>query len=252
MRPELLLPLYNKLLDRHTGKGELDYERAIRTPELLALQDGPVAQVSHDGTTFVLTHQCQELKLKLVAHELSKALDLLDQRLIPPTLAAFDRVRIVFQCLSCELEILETLSPRSYQTIRQTLGRGSGQESPGYNQVLAAAPFLWDRLLRILAERKASLEQVYDFPEMHAELFVLCESFTTLDSSFQKWLYHHFMLVKRIIGVSRDVVSIADNATTQLAGSMLKPLFDPLWKLRCAMTREWNEVHVQPKGHGNT
>jgi len=250
MRPELALPLYNKMLGRETGKGELDYERAIRTNELLSLQDGPAAKVSHDGTTFVLTHQCQELKLKLVAHELSRTLDLLDQRLLAPALASLDRVRIVFQCLSAEIEILETLSPRSYQTVRQTLGRGSGQESPGYNQIVAAAQPLWQRLEEILAERKTTLEQVYDFPERNAELFVLCESYTTLDSGFQKWLYHHFMLVKRIIGVSRDVVSIAANATTQLAGSMLKPLFDPLWKLRCAMTREWNQVHVEPKGHG--
>jgi len=250
MRPELALPLFNHVLKDFVGNGTLDYERTIRTGELLSLQDHETALVNHDGTTFVISHQCQELKLKLIAHELSHTIDLLDRRELAATITTLDRVRIVFQCLTAELEILETLSPRSYQTIRETLGHGSGQESPGFNQLLNAGPLLWSRLEAILQAAGATLEGVYDHPEQHPDLFALCESFTTLDANYQKWLYHHFMLVKRIIGVARDVPSLAQNATTQLAASMMRPMFDPLWRMRCAMTREWVETRPATPGHG--
>jgi tryptophan 2,3-dioxygenase len=152
-------------------------------------------------------------------------------------------VRIVFQCLIDELEILETLSPSNYQVVRGTLGKGSGQESPGYNQVLAAGPLLWDRLSTILDERGEDLSAIYHDPGGHADMYALCEAFTTLDACWQKWLYHHFMLVKRIIGVSADTTSLAENKTTLLASSMLRPLFEPLWRMRCQLTHEWATAH---------
>jgi len=146
VRPELALPLFNLVLERLVGEGDLGYEQAIRTRELLSLQDHRSAVVNHDGATFVLTHQCQELKLKLAAHELSAAVDFLEAENLTAATMTLDRVRIVFQCLVAELEILETLSPVSYQRARETLGTGSGQESPEYNQVINAAPLLWARL----------------------------------------------------------------------------------------------------------
>lgn len=241
MRTELALPLFNSVLERMVGEGTLGYEQVIRTKELLALQDHESAVINHDGATFVLTHQCQELKLKLVAHELSAVLDALDDGRLTVAMLTIDRVRIVFETLITELGILETLSPVSYQTVRETLGTGSGQESPGYNQVINAAPLLWSRLEALFDAAGTSLEEVYGKPDAHVTLFALCESFTTLDACFQKWLYHHFMVVRRVIGVESMVDSLATNPTTLLAVSMLKPLFEPLWDLRCDMTLDWTD-----------
>ena len=71
MHPKMQLPLYNKVLDDQVGLGKLDYERTIRTAELLGLHDHETATISHDGTVFVIAHQCQELKIKLAVHELA-------------------------------------------------------------------------------------------------------------------------------------------------------------------------------------
>lgn len=241
MRPELALPIHNRVLDDLVGTGKLDYERTIRTQELLSLQDHETATVSHDGTVFVLTHQCQELKLKLATHELGHAMTLLEQDEVAKVIASIERVRIVFKVLTDELEILETLTPRNYQVVRATLGKGSGQESPGYNQIMTAAPLLWKRLKALLDRRGTTLAAIYHDPDAHPELMGLCEAFTTLDASWQKWLHHHFILVKRIIGVSADTTSLAKNKTTMLASSMLRPMFEPLWVIRNEMTTEWTD-----------
>ena len=245
MRPELALPIHNRILNDLVGTGKLDYERTIRTQELLSLQDHETATISHDGTVFVISHQCQELKLKLAAHELSHAMNLLELDEVANVIASIDRVRIVFKVLTDELEILETLTPRNYQVVRATLGKGSGQESPGYNQIMTAAPLLWKRLKDLLGRRGVALAEVYREPDAHPELLGLCEAFTTLDASWQKWLHHHFILVKRIIGVSAETASLAQNKTTMLAASMLRPLFEPLWVVRNEMTHEW----VDARGH---
>jgi tryptophan 2,3-dioxygenase len=245
MRKELALPIHNRVLDDLVGTGKLDYERTIRTGELLGLQDHETATISHDGTVFVLTHQCQELKLKLAAHELSHTMTLLEQDEVAQTIASIERVRIVFKVLTDELEILETLTPRNYQVVRATLGKGSGQESPGYNQIMTAAPMLWERLEALLGRHDTSVAAIYHEPDKTPHLMLLCEAFTTLDASWQKWLHHHFILVKRIIGVSAETESLANNKTTMLAASMLRPLFNPLWTIRNEMTHEW----VDARGH---
>lgn len=243
MRPELSLPIHNRVLDDRVGEGKLDYERTIRTAELLSLQDHETAQVNHEGTTFVITHQCQELKLKLLAHELSATIDALEARDAIMADRFLNRTRVILETLSTELAILETLSPRSYQEIRQTLGKGSGQESPGYNQLMVAMPLIWKGLEGCLTDAGVSLEQVYLNPEAHEHLFLLCESMATLDAKVQTWLHHHYLLVKRVIGMARDVKSLAANATTALASSMLKNFFDPLWNVRSEMTRDWAAGH---------
>ena len=50
-----------------------DYEKYIRTEELLALQKAPSALSCHDELQFQVVHQVAELWMKLVAHELVHA-----------------------------------------------------------------------------------------------------------------------------------------------------------------------------------
>src|SRR5207244_9224226 len=55
------------------GKGATDYERYIRTDDLLALQT-PIDQLSHpDELTFQVVHQSSELLMKGAAWELERA-----------------------------------------------------------------------------------------------------------------------------------------------------------------------------------
>ncbi len=52
------------------GQGGSDYERYLRTDELLALQKTPEQRAHHDELLFQTTHQSSELWLKLGGEDL--------------------------------------------------------------------------------------------------------------------------------------------------------------------------------------
>src|SRR5215468_4015162 len=56
------------------GKGASDYERYLRTDELLALQKPPEELLHPDETTFIVVHQASELLMKGAAFDLERAL----------------------------------------------------------------------------------------------------------------------------------------------------------------------------------
>ena len=59
------------------GTAETDYERYLRTDELLALQKDPRDVVHHDEHLFQAVHQTSELWLKLASQEIALATTLL-------------------------------------------------------------------------------------------------------------------------------------------------------------------------------
>ena len=58
-----------------SGPGASDYERYLRTDELLALQKGPEERVHRDELLFQTVHQSSELWLKLAVAEVAAKLD---------------------------------------------------------------------------------------------------------------------------------------------------------------------------------
>src|SRR5689334_12091240 len=103
-----------------------DYEKYIRTEELLALQKPADALTHHDELQFQIVHQAAELWMKLVEHEVLFAAARLDADDVPRAMRALDRVHRIQGVLIQQLDLLDTMAPRDYMTIRNALGRGSG------------------------------------------------------------------------------------------------------------------------------
>src|SRR5947209_20443346 len=61
------------------GRGASDYERYLRTDELLSLQKPPEERVHHDELLFETVHQSSELWLKLATEEVEEAAAALDR-----------------------------------------------------------------------------------------------------------------------------------------------------------------------------
>ena len=64
------------------GPGASDYERYLRTDELLALQKGPEERVHRDELLFQTVHQSSELWLKRAVAEVREATALVDRRFL--------------------------------------------------------------------------------------------------------------------------------------------------------------------------
>ena len=63
------------------------------------------------------------------------------------------------------------MAPKDYMTIRNALGRGSGQESPGFKRMLQLPDEIWPSFAALLAKREVTLRQIYEEPDKHPELF---------------------------------------------------------------------------------
>src|SRR3954453_22271231 len=97
------------------GKGASDYERYLRTDELLALQKTPEEMAHRDELLFQTGHQSSELWLKLACFEVDAATQHLGANEVP---AALRLLRSAHDCLKIAtslMDMLEHMSPWEYQ-----------------------------------------------------------------------------------------------------------------------------------------
>jgi tryptophan 2,3-dioxygenase len=218
-----------------------DYEKYIRTEELLALQK-PVERLScHDELQFQIVHQVAELWMKLTEHELTHAASLMREEEPARALRALDRVRGVMTLLQEQLSLLDTMAPTDYMTIRGALGRGSGQESPGFRRLLALPDEIWPSFQALLDARGTTLRAVYDQPDANPELFAVAEALLDFDQNLQAWRQRHLLLVYRQIGAGTP--SLKGKASELLAEGMKHRFFPALWDVRDELFAEWTRTH---------
>ena len=233
-------PIYNRVLKRDVGRGDTDYEVYLQTDKLLSAQTPTASLVCSDEMMFQIVHQSQELWLKLVGHESIALVAHLDSDRLVHAGASLSRMTRVMEQLAEEMSVLDTLTPSVFLVIRRHLGQGSGQESPGWNQLHVCAEYIDGALTRALLRRGLSLSELYDDERRDPELLRICEHMTDLDAAHQRWMTRHFLLVRRTIGVGRTVRALDGFPTKALATRMMHPLFPALWEVRVELTNRWD------------
>lgn len=225
-----------------------EYERYIRTEELLALQKAPEQLTCHDELQFQVVHQVAELWMKLVAFELRHAAELLDQDLLDRAVSTLGRAARAQRLLVAQLDMLDTMSPRDYMTIRTGLGQGSGQESPGFKTLLRLpGEVVWPAFAAFLARRGVTLRQIHEDPAGQHALFTLSEALLEYDQLLQLWRQRHLMLVYRIIGAGTP--SLKGKPSELLAHGLKQRFFPELWDVRDEVFGEWTQS-LLAKGAG--
>lgn len=238
LRRQIERPIYNPILKRHVGTGDLDYERYLRTVDLLRLQTPHEELVAPEELMFQVVHQTQELWLKLAAHEAASVVEAMDGDDLWAASEALARLGRIFTSLQHSMQVLETLTPDAYQVIRRSLGNGSGQESPGFNAIRLAGEALGAALDRLLERRQVALTAIYT-PE-NGDLKRVCEQLLDFDEGYQNWLVLHYQLVRRTIGVAKHIRALDGIPTQVLVARMTQPLIPKLWELRHEMTASWD------------
>ena len=104
------------------GPGASDYERYLRTDELLALQKTPDEMVHRDERLFQTVHQSSELWLKLACFEIDEAIVLIGDDEIRRALRLLGRANHCIVIVTEALHMLERLSPWEYHEVRKALG----------------------------------------------------------------------------------------------------------------------------------
>ena len=134
------------------GPGGSDYERYLRTDELLSLQKGPDEWVHRDELLFQVTHQSSELWLKLCSSDADEAVRLIEAGDLRDALRLLKRAPLCIRFLVQHLDMLEQMSPWEYQEIRKVLGHGSGFDSPGFREIRKVTPQLGQAFSQLLQD----------------------------------------------------------------------------------------------------
>lgn len=226
-----------------------DYERYIRTDELLALQKPTDALSCHDELQFQIVHQAAELWMKLVEAELRQLTVLLGAGRGAQGVSTLRRVGRIQRLLLQQLDLLDTMSPKSYMTVRASLGRGSGQESPGFKTLLRLpGELVWPSFAAYLENEGVTLRAIYEQPDEHHQLYQLCEGLVDYDQLLQRWRSRHLLLVYRIIGAGTP--SLKGKPSELLARGMRQQFFPELWEVRDELFAEW--THSMLEGDKDT
>ena len=224
-----------------------DYEKYIRTEELLRLQKSPEQLSCHDEMQFQVIHQAHELYMKLIEHELRFVTTLLQADELARVVTTLERVSRVQRVLMLSIDLLDTMAPTDYMQIRTGLGRGSGQESPGFRMMLKLpGEVVWPAFAQFIERSGVTLRQIYENPHDHHQLFQLCEGLVNYDQLLQMWRYRHLMLVYRIIGTGTP--SLKGKHSDLLAHGMKTRFFPALWDVRDDVFADWTAEQTA-KGH---
>jgi tryptophan 2,3-dioxygenase len=216
------------------GPGASDYERYLRTDELLSLQKNADEWVHRDELLFQTVHQSSELWLKHAWNEVEEATRLIEARDLASALRLLRRANAAVRYVVSFLEHLELMSPWEYQEIRRVLGHGSGFDSPGFREVRRVSPPLYAAFEALRKERGLSLLEVYTRGREHEDVYQLAECLVDWDEQVGIWRFRHVKMVGRIIG--EDVVGTQGTPVELLAGLIKNKMFPELWRVRTELT----------------
>ena len=217
------------------GTSGSDYERYLRTDELLALQKGPDERVHHDELLFQTVHQSSELWLKLAWSELEEATAKIDAGDLPAANRLLRRANDCFKLVTAALDMLEHMSPWEYTEVRKALGHGSGFDSPGFRELRRVAKPLGEAFHDARTRAGLSLVDVYTRGREFDDLYTLAELLIELDERVVVWRVRHFKVVQRTIG--GDVIG-TQGTPVEVMGRLIHQNFYPeLWDVRNDLTR---------------
>jgi tryptophan 2,3-dioxygenase len=228
--------------DQMSGEGTLDYELYLNTKNLLSCQSKFEELCNADELQFQIVHQVEELWMKLIAYTLLDIDDYLQQQNTNRVLTLFRRVHTAQRLMINQIALLEIMSPKEYQAIRERLGNGSGQESPGFRTLLKMYQPIWNSFKEnYLDKHKLTLEKIYDSEYNHGDAYVVAEALAEFDELFQKFRYEHMQLIHRTIGFGAR--SLKGRPVEILEDGMRHKFFPELWELRGEMTDRWGAVY---------
>jgi len=154
-----------------------DYTAYLQLDALLDAQKPLGDPPHHDEMLFIIQHQVAELWIKLLIHEVARAIDYLRDDRLSQAVKNLSRVRHIQSQLYGQWKVLDTLTPSEYSEFRHVFGKASGLQSPQY------------RILEfMLGNKSRSTLAVYEHQtEWYARLITVLEA-PSLYEEFLRYL----------------------------------------------------------------
>jgi tryptophan 2,3-dioxygenase len=223
------------------GRGASDYERYLRTDELLSLQKSAEERGHHDELLFQTVHQSSELWLQLAWTEVEEAASALDRD--EPTAAArlLRRSVLSLQYITTQIEMLNQMNPWDYHEVRVLLGHGSGFDSPGFRRLPQSIQRVWKAFEAARGRAGIELIELYQRSREFEDLYRVAELLIELDERLWLWRHRHFSIVARVLG--EDTIGIQGTPVQVLGKLITQRQLPKLWDARSRLTEIFDSQH---------
>jgi tryptophan 2,3-dioxygenase len=226
------------------GAGASDYERYLRTDELLSLQKTAGEWAHRDELLFTAVHQTSELWLKFAAGEMDEAARAMETGDLAAGLRLIARAVLALDYVTTSLAMLEKMSPWEYQEIRVVLGHGSGFDSPGFRAVAETTRRAGRAFTRLVEDAGLDLVELYRRGREFEQLYQAAEALTDWDERIWIWRFRHYATVVRSIG---EDTKGTQGTPVQVLGKLIAQRQLPeLWKARATLVELFDAKEPPP------
>ncbi len=250
------------------GKGSpLSYNKYLKVPELIGLQETLSEPQSHDELLFIIIHQTYELWFKQILHELDATMKWLNEGRTFRVNHSLRSVVTIEKGLVSQIHILETMAQIGFLEFRDKLNPASGFQSMQFREIEFVSgqkdekilehfrkdefaykrlseryvePSLSDSFWALLGrngfsvgnheEKVAAIVEILSHPEKHGDLFIMQDLLTEHDAQISLWRYHHVLMVERMLGMKRGTGG--SEGVGYLMTTLMKKFFPEIWEAR--------------------
>jgi tryptophan 2,3-dioxygenase len=114
---------------------DLTYSTYLHLDQLLSLQQPRSQPPEHNEMLFIIVHQTYELWFKLQLHEFEKIKDDFSHNRLYEAIATFKRTRTIMKIMVEQVDVIETLTPMSFNSFRDRLENASGFQSIQFREL---------------------------------------------------------------------------------------------------------------------
>jgi tryptophan 2,3-dioxygenase len=245
----------------------LSYNKYLKVPELLGLQQTLSDPVSHDELLFIVIHQTYELWFKQILHEIDATIKWLDAGRTFRVNHSLRAVIGIEKVLVTQIHILESMAQIGFLEFRDKLNPASGFQSMQFRELefvsgqkdetileafrsdefatnrlnmRLAQPSLGDAFWAMLGrkgfnvasheERVAAIVKILTHPEDNGDLFVMQDLLIEHDENIALWRSHHVLMVERMLGMKPGTGG--SEGVGYLMTTLRKKFFPELWEAR--------------------
>ncbi|HEY8187984.1 MAG TPA: tryptophan 2,3-dioxygenase family protein [Pyrinomonadaceae bacterium] len=140
------------MTNNYGSNAPLSYNKYLRVPDLINLQDCLSDPQHHDELLFITIHQAYELWFKQILHEIDAAIIMIDEDRLAAAARAMRRVVEIEKLLVAQIHILETMSPINFLAFRDQLNPASGFQSMQFREIEFTSGLKHENLLHEFRE----------------------------------------------------------------------------------------------------
>lgn len=245
----------------------LSYNKYLKVPELINLQETLSDPTSHDELLFIIIHQTYELWFKQILHEIDATIGWLDENRAFRANHSLRAVVGIEKVLVSQIHLLESMAQIGFLEFRDKLNPASGFQSMQFRELEFVSGAKDEKILRhfhddqfafekltqrfneptladafwSLLERNGfdvsseearvkAIVEILTHPEKYADFFIMQDLLIEHDENIALWRYHHVLMVERMLGMKRGTGG--SEGAGYLRTTLSKKFMPELWEAR--------------------